>query len=220
MYQLLPTYTHRVVLEENEVLDCATDSKLSKTCILSPEYPTGMPIWKIHTFYFFQRTAHPLGGSWTLSPEPYPAEKSTNNYIGYSIQPSCMPQSTYLPGASLSDDRTSSFVPAVKRPTDTHHAYILAKSFWYLGPDQAWSTAIYDAASASANLSWYLGANSDENTKDITLGLPSDIIGGGTGGGEVDQTEFVRRLALSRVLIGVGGPLMRVVHVMSYQGFC
>jgi len=43
--------------------------------------------------YFFPNPGHPLGTSWTLSPEPYHeagALGSDARYLGYSIEDACM----------------------------------------------------------------------------------------------------------------------------------
>ena len=62
--------------------------------------------------YFFPNPAHPLGTSWTLSPEPYHMHGvlgSDARYVGYSIEDACLA------------------VPVVPADKRENRAYVLAK---------------------------------------------------------------------------------------------
>lgn len=40
------------------------------SCRRKPDNPSGIPVWKMLTFYFWSDINNPLGEKWTLSPEP------------------------------------------------------------------------------------------------------------------------------------------------------
>jgi hypothetical protein len=90
-------------------------------CTQAPDFPQGIPLWKMIGFFFFLHThIHPLGPQWTMSPESYATfpgvswRTDFNMYTGYSIEAYC-----------------GDVVDAAKRK---HRAYILAKKTGYLAP--------------------------------------------------------------------------------------
>lgn len=189
---------------------------------------TGIPLWKILTFYFWAEEKHPLGARWTLSPEPFnslvvstspsPSPSSTssrqgqgqtqpssnNTYLGYSVQPSC---------------GRHAFVEPQYRPLrpGMPRAYILAKHISYFspGPSSAWPLSFYNrlVRQVDVQLVGAIGTNligmSREELEGVPDRLPEAIENLGVGdreGGMLEQNEFLEELGHSSVLIGIGRP--------------
>ena len=236
IYGLFPNQTIAVLLESNEVETCTKDhtapvgprSQITGHCVKTLANPTGIPVWKIFSFFFWVQATHPFGGDWTLSPEDYnwqDPHSTENQYIGYSVQPSCQPNAlqdifSNTPFADQYTEDTvasSPYVPHDDRPLSPPRAYIMSKNlrFFFPSTDYAWSAKTFDAATAETNITFYVGAGTDKSQdppgmdveREVLPMLPASIIGGGTGGGQVSQKEFVNRIAHSVALVGVGRPV-------------
>ncbi|KAJ6534581.1 hypothetical protein DFH09DRAFT_1284101 [Mycena vulgaris] len=160
-------------------------------CRKTAQNPTGIPAHKIFSFCYWPHPRNPLGAKWVLSPEPYHLDPGGPNttYLGYSIEHACA---------------ATPFVPAVARP---NQAWILAKLLSYLAPGQTpWTAGDYDAAARLTGVQWVLGAGAGEDGKEPPPGvqLPATYVNHGRSTKDV----FMRRIAQSRVLVGVGKPIL------------
>ncbi|KAF7982574.1 hypothetical protein HWV62_27573 [Athelia sp. TMB] len=220
LYHIFPTLTVAVIAEPWSITVCnnapappdpsnpntqafARSGHFSDSCVRKPEAPTGIPLWKMLGFYFWPFSGHPLGMKWTLGPEPWGAhvgahsDGKENVYVGYSVESQC----GVVP-----------FVPHAERDEDGKaQAWIMAKRIGYFSPGRsAWTKEVYEAASAASNARFSLGASQggfeiDGVGKDMTeADLPKDW----KNYGLLEQDAFMRRLAKSRVLVGVGSPLL------------
>lgn len=88
--------TLQVCIERNETNYAALETKENrpgiwqtgkKACVQRPDFPEGIPLWKMFAFHFWGGTMTPLGHRWTLSPEDYAAHEGKpasegNYYLG------------------------------------------------------------------------------------------------------------------------------------------
>lgn len=187
LYQLFPDLVKMVLMEDGWAIACFNDVL---TCQKNGANPDGIPVWKVFAFYFWPHPNNPLGPRWTLAPEDYKTEGAgTNNYLGYSVEPTCMAHS-FIPHADRFDQ-----------------AYILAKRHSYFAqqPSQAWPLEFYDAAAEATGIGFIAGAMNDADEKpdlDVPRVLPASI----TNYGVLPQADFIDAVAHSRLLIGVGNP--------------
>jgi hypothetical protein len=153
-------------------------------CAQTPDFPQGIPLWKIFALHFWGGARHPLGGLWTMSPEPYstfPRFTEGDQYLlytGYSIEAYC-----------------SDPVPASERE---HRAYILAKKPWYFEHrEYTFSSHVFSDIKAEIDLEFIAG------TGDAGTPLPDSGI---TNIGIMNGTTFRDVLGHSKALVGIGQP--------------
>ncbi|KAF7973736.1 hypothetical protein HWV62_14308 [Athelia sp. TMB] len=174
-----------IIAEGDEIETCWHDEN---NCLLSERNPYGLPAWKLFTFHFWTYAAHPLGHNWTLSPEPYMIDGFTaNQYLGYSVEPSCM---------------TQDIIPLEQR---RDQAYVLSKRLTYLAEnDHTWPSHFYEAAVNATGIEFVLGANDEHGSAKVPVGI--------TNHGVLDQKEFLKAVSQSLVLVGVGTPVNSVIQ--------
>jgi len=188
LYQMFPDLVKVVFLEPSEVEDC----RRAEFCVLRPDYPEGVPLWKLFSFLFWQNQGHNLGPQWTLNPEPWHLQdRGTvhNTYLGYSVEPSCTSRPV---------------VPHSERP---HQGYVMSKllRFFLPSPNHAWSPEDYNAASNATELRFVVGAIPDPDKSHDPVGgivLPEAL----TNLGRLPQPQFLDALSHSKVLIAIGEP--------------
>lgn len=190
LYQLFPSFVKAILMEDYNVDYCFRDRN---GCIKSPAHPEGLPIWLLFSFYFWSNPNHPLGARWVLAPENYTAQgMGDNTFLGYSVEQGCME----LP-----------FVPHGERPMQ---GYAMAKRLSYFAEqrDRAWPLDFYDSAAKATGAKFVAGAFKDtewaEENGLVLPELPESI----TNRGLLNQSDFMREISLSRVLVGVGRPAM------------
>ena len=195
LYQMFPDLVLAIIAEGDEIETCWHDED---DCLLSERNPYGLPAWKLFAFHFWTSAAHPLGHNWTLSPEPvslvlpklmcvltsmqYVIDGFTaNQYLGYSVEPSCM---------------TQDIIPHEQR---RDQAYVLSKRLTYLAEnDRTWPPHFYEAAVNATGIEFVLGANDEHGSAKVPVGI--------TNHGLLDQKEFLKAMSQSLVLVGVGTP--------------
>ncbi|KAJ7464576.1 hypothetical protein FB451DRAFT_1042352 [Mycena latifolia] len=190
IYRMVPDLVKIVIVNDDDSFACW---KNTERCRKTAQNPTGIPAHKMLSFYFWPFPNHPLGAKWVLSPEPYALEPNTNKnttYLGYSVEHAC----------ALTD-----FVPAEARP---NQAWILAKQLSYLSPDKLppWTTEDYDVAANLTGVHYALGAGLADGETHPPPGLQTPEAY--ENHGKMEKGAFMRRLAQSRVLIGVGNPIV------------
>jgi hypothetical protein len=156
-------------------------------CAQAPDFPQGIPLWKMFAFHFWVGTdLHPLGAQWTMSPEPYSTfpglskNKEFNMYMGYSIEAYC-----------------GDNVPAEERK---HRAYVLAKKENYLLPPLfALSDNIFDSIKNETGLEFVAGIGKPDSA------FPDPGI---TNIGFQTIPGFLHQLGQSKALVGVGRPFL------------
>ena len=187
IYRIFPDLVKLIIGDTGDAFGCYHDTR---DCALTDDNPTGIPPWKIFSFVFWPGSHNPLGIKWTISPEDYASAGVANNtYLGYSIEEAC---------------RARRFVPHVERE---NQAWILAKYLSYFTPEgqAAWSTADFDAVTEATGIELALGAYNDSMNPVVSQPhLPSVHV----NHGRMDQLLFTRHLSRSRVLIGMGNPVM------------
>ncbi|KAF8306956.1 hypothetical protein DL93DRAFT_2088327 [Clavulina sp. PMI_390] len=216
-YQLLSKSVVGIIMHEDNINDCWAHPE---SCVKSSHNPHGVPIWKMFTFHFWTHPAHPLGRLWTLSPENY-AEHSGqdpkthgNTYIGYSIEPSCDEQP---------------IIPASERIPKA--VYAMTKCVAYLAPQplRAWPPSFYAHAAQSLGVHFTIG--SINSTAPLAVqqcgGVEDKLVypqlsefGGEeamTNLGTLPRPVFMKKVAESQVLLGVGRPW---ISPTPYQGLC
>lgn len=159
-------------------------------CILSSPNPSGIPAWKIFSFLFWADPGNPLGGPWTLSPEPWALgrhDEVPNTYLGYSVESSCLAQKF------------------ISHSSREKKAYAMGKLIRFFQVDGVWSPDDYDAAANATGLSFVIGAMEDpvkEHNPTEDIPLPKSL----KNLGILKQSQFVKILSESQLLIGVGEP--------------
>ncbi|EJD50776.1 hypothetical protein AURDEDRAFT_57887 [Auricularia subglabra TFB-10046 SS5] len=205
LHALFPSLVRAVVANEWDMQPCANDAA---ACVKSAQNPLGIPAWKLFSFSFFRGvdSSLPLGDRWVLAPEDYPGSKHV--HIGYSIERTCEKRP-----------------PAVEREPI---AYVLGKHKVY------WQERFYiwegvDWTGPPANLTEELGLTLPKNFKfvacvdDMYAEDPKQALPNGIEnicGDEkrmLAQEQFVKKLAASRLLVGVGRPW---VSPTPYDALC
>ncbi|KAI0317949.1 hypothetical protein OF83DRAFT_84019 [Amylostereum chailletii] len=190
LHQMIPSLVIAIFAEQAMLDECFDDEI---ECIKSIHNPYGLPIWKMLAFFWWQPPTGPLGGMWTLSPEPYEMQgMGPSLYLGYSIEHSC----ANIP-----------FVPHHKRP---ERAYILTKRLRYLAEskDRAWPPEYFATASREIGVELMLGTQEESVMgEDGEVFRPQDSLGETLNlVQEMPMNQFLTELSKSRVLIGVGRP--------------
>lgn len=165
-------------------------------CAQAPDFPQGIPLWKMFGFHFWPSThIHPLGPQWTMSPEPYATfpglswRKQFNMYTGYSIEAYC-----------------GDVVPAGERK---HGAYILAKKPEYFVEDTfALTSHVFDDMREQTDIEFVAGIGKSGSA------LP---IPGITNIGFQTIPDFLREVGHSKALVGVGRPW---ISPTPYDALC
>ena len=184
-YKMFPDLVKLIIMDSKDSFDCYGDRH---HCVASESNPTGIPPWKVLSFGFWTGSHNPLGLKWTLSPEDYSTGGLSNStYLGYSIEESC---------------RQHPFIPHHERE---NQAWILAKYLHYFTPqfNAAWSQADFDAVAAATGIKFVMGSFVSDHPEAKPV-LPSTY----TNYGRIDQPTFIEHLSKSRVLIGMGNPMM------------
>jgi len=200
LYQMLPDLVKIIFANPEESFRCFEDTY---NCRVSEQNPTGIPAWKMFSFYFWANSNHPLGDKWTVAPEDYASIGAGNNtYLGYSVEENC---------------RKQPFIPHFERDDQ---AYILAKYLFFFTPDHdpAWTTANYDAAAEETGIKYLMASlnltmEGGTLNSDSLLVRPSEFL----NIGQIGPAEFMEHLSKSRVLIGVGDPAL---SPSPYDGLC
>ncbi|CED84680.1 hypothetical protein [Phaffia rhodozyma] len=190
-----------VIKTRDEVDKCVEDSRWGSkgSCLEGPDNTRGIPIWKIFSMYFFPTPAHPLGSAWTLSPEPYHYHSQINTearYLGYSIEKVCLKEPV---------------VPWEKRDD---RAYMFAKFDSYLTNSEAtWSTSSFPTIQRLVNVTFVGGFMRQHGNR---ADSPPQIEGI-TNLGLLDREDFIQEMAKSKVLVGVGNP---IISPTPYEALC
>ncbi|KAI5889172.1 uncharacterized protein SCHCODRAFT_02633734 [Schizophyllum commune H4-8] len=182
-YHLFPDLVKVIIAEGWDIDMCNKDP----SCVQSESNPLGIPLWKLFAFHFWGGHAHPLGGPWTLSPENYPllmgGDSVNNTYLGYSIERACEK------------------LPVVAHTERPKQAYILAKRLSYFYDHNfAWRDVAFDDAGSPARFVAGMIEDADAAGKSVPAGVANH--------GRLNKTAFYLELARSRVLVGIGSPLL------------
>ncbi|KAJ8503574.1 hypothetical protein ONZ45_g10738 [Pleurotus djamor] len=179
-YRQFPHLVKVIILEGEDARKCFDDPK----CIKTLDNPLGIPAWKTFSLFFWQNSDHPLGNTWTLSPENYPVitpwDSKDNFYLGYSVERTCM-------GVP--------YMPPHERPSQV---YVLAKySTYFYGDEYMWKNI-----SLRHSLPINLVAGIYDHTNS-GLADPDGI----QNLGRLNKDQFNDVLRQSRALLGVGHPI-------------
>ncbi|KAF7301224.1 hypothetical protein MIND_00687200 [Mycena indigotica] len=209
IYQYFPDLVKIVIMNDWTTFDCWKDKQ---GCLRSERNPWGIPGYKIISFYFWPFPRHPLGPRWIISPEPFAMHtraeiQSNNTYLGYSIEKTC---------------RSTRFMFNKERPSNPPQAWVLAKLMNYFSDpkkDFAWSKEIMDAVADQTGVKFGMAvrfpddssdqAMSEEDKQRSPLFLPEPTHY--VNHVRLKQEVFMKELAQSRVLLGIGNPLMHVL---------
>ncbi|KAJ7745519.1 hypothetical protein B0H14DRAFT_2986299 [Mycena olivaceomarginata] len=200
VYRLLPNLVRIVIVDDWDSFLCWKDKQ---GCLRTEQNPTGIPGYKLLSFYFWPFPRHPLGPRWVLSPEPYhlqTASESVSNttYLGYSIEESCRKQKYISPDA---------------RPSPPQ-AWVLAKLLSYFVPEKnqfhAWSNEDLDAVAEETGGVLMMAAGFSDNPSaeetEPTPAMPDQSHY--VNHGRIGQPLFMQKLAESRAVVGMGLPLI------------
>ncbi|KAF8287379.1 hypothetical protein DL93DRAFT_2047031, partial [Clavulina sp. PMI_390] len=213
IYHLFSTSAPAIIMSDEHIFECWEDKV---HCVKSPQNPLGPPIWKILTFHFWPNAAHPLGHRWTLSPEDYAHHRAAdeidaNTYLPYTVEFSCNSQPV-LPPAERERGRI----------------WALAKRLSYLSPhrERAWPASFFPAAAthlSQLGVHFTIGAEDDSEWAREHDGVevqPMSEFGGDgvlENVGLLDRPDFMREIARSVALLGVGRP---AISPTPYQALC
>ncbi|KAF8211589.1 hypothetical protein K438DRAFT_1568980 [Mycena galopus ATCC 62051] len=200
VHRLLPDLVRIIIVDDWHSFECWKDKE---ECLRTEQNPTGLPGYKLLSFYFWPFPRHPLGPRWILSPEPYHLQTASeslgnNTYLGYSIEETCSQQRYITPSA---------------RP-DPPRAWILAKLLSYFveakNPNRAWSKQDLDAVAEEATIDLMMAAslpaNPSDDERELAPALPDQSHSSNLG--RIAQPTFMEKLAESRLVIGMGLPLI------------
>jgi hypothetical protein len=65
LYRMFPDLVKLIIAETDTSKACFEDN----ACVRNKDNPSGIPAWKIFSFFFWVPAGNPLGHKWTLSPE-------------------------------------------------------------------------------------------------------------------------------------------------------
>ncbi|KAJ7698993.1 hypothetical protein B0H17DRAFT_926941 [Mycena rosella] len=181
LYRMVPDLVKMVIVNDEVLFACWKDTS---QCRRTAQNPSGIPIYKMFSFYFWLFLNHPLGAKWVLLPKPYALEPGANKniaYLGYSIE------------------HASAFVPVALQ---LNQAWILAKQLAYLSPSKSlpWTTVDYNVTVTFTGIYYALGAGLGDGEAVAPPGLQVPAV--------YEKDVFMHRLAQSKVLIGVGNPVV------------
>ncbi|KAG8966487.1 hypothetical protein FRC05_002627 [Tulasnella sp. 425] len=170
------------------------------------------PKEKIFHASWWNGPVEPLGGSFTLSPEPYniwpPMQPwgRENYYVGYTVEPTCL---------------NTPFVPLTQRP---RQAYILAKYLRFFMDERYPLSDPMGGVPAQFNDDFYLKFSEEEDVtfvagefdlfwaQNYTQPPP-----GITQHPGLQRTEFQKTISQSRVVVGIGNPILSPT---PYEALC
>ncbi|KAJ7125776.1 hypothetical protein C8R43DRAFT_1212095 [Mycena crocata] len=194
-YRMLPNLVKLVLVNDWDAFVCWKDNQ---NCVQSDKNPSGIPMYKVFSFYFWAFPRHPLGQRWVLAPEPFADHpdryvKSNNTFLGYSIEEDCA---------------LTPFIPPAGRPSQV---WVLAKLLRYLNPKRgaAWGKDDLDAAAnhTGVTLAFGAGLGQGESKKDLPA-LEGLLPSASVNYGRAPKAEFMAHVAQARALVGIGSPLM------------
>ncbi|KAJ7291724.1 hypothetical protein C8J57DRAFT_1588283 [Mycena rebaudengoi] len=192
LYHIFRGLVKAIFLDGGDTNACFKDAK----CILSPQNPSGIPVWKMFSFNWWTGAEGPLGHKWTLNPEDYQLEGkgyTPNTYLGYSVEPGC------------------SMRPFIPHSERKRQGYVMAKEMKYFGPDvRAWDPESYQLAHEAAEIDFVAGVRGPESSE-----FPSSH----SNLGYLSQTDFYHQLSRSLVLVGVG-PSGPATSPTPYDALC
>ncbi len=191
-YRQYPDLVKIIILDAVAAESCFSDVK----CVKTVNHLSGIPAWKMFSFHFWAGNGNPLGNAWTLSPENWPLISPQNSrdnyYLGYSIEKTCL----HIP-----------ITPNEERP---RQAYILAKeTLYFSAKEYAWPALAFDPAPIDVKL---IAGIARYNPSPLDT-LPKGI----TDVGKLNKTQFYEHLGRSRVLVGIGRP---VLSPSPYDALC
>nr|GAT52943.1 predicted protein [Mycena chlorophos] len=193
LHHILDPLVKMVVFNPEQAFTCFQTG----TCVRSEGNPMGIPASRMFSFCFWSGGdgVSPLGPGWSLAPEPL----STAPFLGYSIEPQCS---------------TRKYIPHTKRK---RQAWLLGKYLHAFHPNKtAWPPEFYDAAAEELKMSFATAAVSERSgpfpkmSKTITnLVKPGETV--------LNQDEFYEQLSHSKVLVGLGDP---IISPTPYDALC
>ncbi|KAJ7129165.1 hypothetical protein C8R44DRAFT_699813 [Mycena epipterygia] len=185
LYHIFHDLVKIVIAHPEQVKQCWANGE----CVRTSENPSGIPVWKLFSFYFWKEAQNPLGAKWTLNPEDYQLlGYAPNSYLGYSIESQC---------------HKHPFIPHSQRKSQ---AYILAKWLNYFNSEAlAWPMEVFDIARNSTGISFLIGS---KNNPHLPHPPPSNLAASIRNVGLMTQDEFYSALSESMVLVGIGDPLL------------
>ncbi|KAG8909506.1 hypothetical protein FRC01_006897 [Tulasnella sp. 417] len=225
LYRLYHKNVHLVIWDSEAHPDCmynpacvyaefGENGSLETTPVPPPNAThLNIPIWKLFHPNWWNYPVEPLRGPFTLSPEPYefwPAGSNSakeNFYLGYTVEPSCM---------------ETPYVPHAERPLQ---AYIFGKDLRYFmhkdyilwgeerGMEGSMQDDFYLDFSQKENVTFLAGRFNFEGA----LGNYTETPRGITHHEKLPRTEFQKVVAESRVLIGLGHPMLSPT---PYEALC
>ncbi|EJT99467.1 hypothetical protein DACRYDRAFT_81852 [Dacryopinax primogenitus] len=176
-YRMFPDLVKVVFGECEDITNCFGN----ELCVKSASNLLGIPIWKMFSLHFWNGACHPLGGSWTLSPEDY---RGVTRFLGYSLETECMTREVVPP-----DNRSD-------------QVYVLAKWFRYFFADSyPWPHDALARAVEQTGLQFITGYTNDTETS--PLWSPPVV-----NYGQMPKELFHERLSHSRALLGIGQPYL------------
>jgi hypothetical protein len=183
-YHMLQDLVVAVFWEPSSAHACFTDIAF---CAKSDSNPLGIPVWKIFSFHFWTSPENPLGRQWTLSPENYTKQgPEANTYLGYSVEHACQ-------NLSL-----------VEHSDRRDQAYLLGKHIGYLSPLGPWPPHFFEAAVNATGVQFVGGMQTEPEAEPPKPTFPTNFLNYGTQ----PRPVFMKNLASSKMLVGLGDPLM------------
>lgn len=194
MYRIIPSLVVAIFMDTDNIYQCM----MERYCIKTEHNPYGIPLWKMFDFMFWALHSHPLGKQWTINPEPWGLASSFlggATYFGFSIQSSC---------------NSVPFVPHSERAKD-RIAFIMSKYIQFFSPGEntAWEIQDFNYAGEETGVRYISGARPGNGVPGA-LAVPDKL----ENFGYLPQPEFLKALAKSTILIGVGMP-KTYVHFLS-----
>lgn len=194
LYETVEELVVAFIADPYAARDCFRETEY---CALSDKNPYGIPVWKTFSLQFWSHADSELGPAWTLNPEDYQlGGHYPNTYIGYSIESSC--QST----------------PFVAESERENRAYILTKYLlnFVPGPRRAWPSDFFEAASNATGIKFVAGIDG-RAVPEATPEPPAGLIDLGF----MSRPQFLENISKSRMLIGMGNPVVYVTRVFIFS---
>ncbi|KAL7416443.1 hypothetical protein BDY24DRAFT_412626 [Mrakia frigida] len=191
-YAIFPTLIKVLFVKIDGGINYIDDCRNDPNCAYhDEENPYGIPTWKMVGFSYFGvgEERHPLGRAWVVT--PIPVEGHT--IIGSSIEHKC----TATP-----------WVPPSERK---NQAFILGKVHSYFDRyEAAWTLETYQTIADETGLE-LVSVSKDDTEGRLRLPAPIKSLG------SLSREDFLLELSQSKVLIGIGFPL---VSPTPYEALC
>ncbi|KAF7421022.1 hypothetical protein PC9H_011541 [Pleurotus ostreatus] len=189
-YRQYPDLVKIIISEGSDAESCFKDPQCTKT----KDHPLGIPAWKMLAMHFWTGSSHPLGNQWTLSPENFPllspGNSKDNVYLGYSVERAC---------------KEIPIMPMDERP---NQGFVYGKRLdYFFGKDFAWEGVSFVPPFP---IQLVAGFSNDSSV----LSPPPEGI---DNMGVMPKHRFYEHLGMSRVLIGIGRP---VLSPTPYDALC